>query len=496
MNTSGQSRSQIVKAAEIPALDSGKRRHDLDALRAIAMLLGIFIHAILSFMPYPWAVQDSQQCDALQVVFAAIHGFRMPLFFMLSGFFTAMLWRKRGLRALLLNRSKRILAPLATGMVTIVPLMFAIHGFILLAEHYKQNPNDSWNEIAFGNWALQEESKNLNADDSVGQSKIITHESQDKKLENEHPRNIYRFESAIQQTNYLRQNSMQVSKWKADTLHDSRDVKNANLSEQAAQIVNVLFYVPVFQHLWFLAFLCWLVAGFAVYAYYAERFSFRIPKWLVISPLALFCWVPVTAAMLCFMNQDTFGPDTSLGLLPLPHILLFHAAFFFFGALYFDSDGTGEKLGTRWWILLPVALFGLLPLAMFWMNQPGGMNELQPPSRIGVGVLFNLSQALYAWLMTLGAIGLFHKFFLGKNRVIRYLSDSSYWLYLAHAPLILIGQWLVKDIPVHWFWKFSLITLTTTALLLLSYHYLVRYTLIGTALNGLRVKENQLSSSS
>ncbi|MFM1558046.1 MAG: acyltransferase family protein [Roseibacillus sp.] len=43
----------------------------------------------------------------------AIHGFRLPLFFLVSGFFTAMLWRHRGLKELVKLRSKRILLPLA-----------------------------------------------------------------------------------------------------------------------------------------------------------------------------------------------------------------------------------------------------------------------------------------------------------------------------------------------------------------------------------------------
>ena len=32
------------------------RRYDLDALRATAMLLGIVLHAGLSFTPFPWPV--------------------------------------------------------------------------------------------------------------------------------------------------------------------------------------------------------------------------------------------------------------------------------------------------------------------------------------------------------------------------------------------------------------------------------------------------------
>jgi peptidoglycan/LPS O-acetylase OafA/YrhL len=87
-------------------MSSFDRRHDLDALRAIAMLLGIVLHAALSFAPIAWTVQDSRQSDFYYVLFACIHGFRMPLFFMLSGFFTAMLWRKRGLASLVKHRFK------------------------------------------------------------------------------------------------------------------------------------------------------------------------------------------------------------------------------------------------------------------------------------------------------------------------------------------------------------------------------------------------------
>ncbi|MEL6109891.1 MAG: acyltransferase family protein, partial [Planctomycetota bacterium] len=102
------------------------RRHDLDALRAIAMLLGIVLHAALSFAPIPWAVSDSRQHPFFEVLFAFIHGFRMPLFFLISGFFTAMLWRQRGVVALIQHRAKRIALPLLIGCFSIVPAMWAV----------------------------------------------------------------------------------------------------------------------------------------------------------------------------------------------------------------------------------------------------------------------------------------------------------------------------------------------------------------------------------
>ena len=90
------------------------------------MLLGIVLHAALSFTSIPWVVQDSQQSETYHVLFAFIHGFRMPLFFMLSGFFTAMMWRKRGLASLVKHRFKRIFLPLVIGCLTIVPAMWTV----------------------------------------------------------------------------------------------------------------------------------------------------------------------------------------------------------------------------------------------------------------------------------------------------------------------------------------------------------------------------------
>ena len=102
------------------------RRSDLDALRAVAMLLGIVLHASLSFFPSFWMVADRRQDDGFGVVFSAIHGFRMPLFFVMSGYFSAMLVHKRGRGALIKHRFQRVFLPLLAGMFTIVPLTFGV----------------------------------------------------------------------------------------------------------------------------------------------------------------------------------------------------------------------------------------------------------------------------------------------------------------------------------------------------------------------------------
>ena len=116
-----------------------ERFHELDALRGAAMLLGIVLHAALFLVPDVWPTQDPWLKEVgddspYGLIVAAIHGFRMPVFFLLSGFFTAMLWERRGLREMGRHRLKRIGLSLAAGAVTIVPLnmLFFADDFNLL----------------------------------------------------------------------------------------------------------------------------------------------------------------------------------------------------------------------------------------------------------------------------------------------------------------------------------------------------------------------------
>ena len=102
------------------------RLHHLDALRAFAMLLGIVLHAALSFSDIPWTVNDIHRSGWFTLAFLVIHGFRMPLFFMLSGFLTAMLCQRRGVGGLIAQRRRRLLLPLAISCVTIIPVTWFV----------------------------------------------------------------------------------------------------------------------------------------------------------------------------------------------------------------------------------------------------------------------------------------------------------------------------------------------------------------------------------
>jgi peptidoglycan/LPS O-acetylase OafA/YrhL len=169
----------------------------------------------------------------------------------------------------------------------------------------------------------------------------------------------------------------------------------------------------------------------------------------------------------------------------MPHVLLYYAIFFFFGAMYFDCGDESGQLGRWWWITVPLALAVVFPLGYeLAIGSLGlGIGAIDPEVRRGLAVVL---QVLYVWLMTFGLIGLFRHFFSGESKAMRYISDSSYWLYLVHLPLIFIAQFLVRNWAMPAVVKCILVCFVVSSLLLLSYQLFVRYTPIGTLLNGPR----------
>jgi peptidoglycan/LPS O-acetylase OafA/YrhL len=107
------------------------RLHALDALRGIAMLLGVVLHASVSYMPHRmpdllWAVHDRDSSPLFDWMFWWIHGFRLPLFFVIAGFFAVVVYDSRGPASYLAHRTRRLLLPLLAGAVVVLPLLWAV----------------------------------------------------------------------------------------------------------------------------------------------------------------------------------------------------------------------------------------------------------------------------------------------------------------------------------------------------------------------------------
>lgn len=127
----------------------------LDNLRALAMLLGVFLHAAFAYARPAqtiWLATDSQSSIAVDVAIWFIHLFRMGLFFLLSGYFAKLVIERKGTKQFIWNRCLRILFPFilffpfllaATTVVFVFSLSYLDQprGLMgLIAESAKNNP--------------------------------------------------------------------------------------------------------------------------------------------------------------------------------------------------------------------------------------------------------------------------------------------------------------------------------------------------------------------
>ncbi|MEQ8936847.1 MAG: acyltransferase family protein [Amphiplicatus sp.] len=92
---------------------------DLDAARGMLMALGVVIHTANIYSPGASdVIPDPDGGAAFTYIVEAMHLFRMPAFFLISGFFCAMSLHKYGAGKVLRVRALRLLLPLVTTVLT------------------------------------------------------------------------------------------------------------------------------------------------------------------------------------------------------------------------------------------------------------------------------------------------------------------------------------------------------------------------------------------
>lgn len=380
------------------------RFHALDAARAFALLLGIVLHTTMSFfLPIP--AQDASQSTTLAVTFYVIHIFRMSLFFLIAGFFAHMVFHRRGARAFVKERAKRIVAPMTVGWVVLAPPTIAI----MIWGFTRTFPDGPPEGVAA---------------------------------------------SAVAPEGF-----------------------------------------PL-THLWFLYYLCIfyvlalaLRAGFVALVDRGGAVRARIDALVgvgissYLAPLALAA--PLFAAL--YFNPAWpvwLGiPTPDMGFTPrLPAMVGFGTAFGFGWLMHRQTNPLGVWR-EQWAANLAVAAcLTVLCMALVGPTPSADAFTIEGPP--GSRLVYALSYTVSTWYWVFGLIGAAQRFCPGASPVRRYLADASYWLYLAHLPIVFGLQVLMMDWPLHWTVKFPLIMAITLAVLLASYHYLVRPTFIGEALNG------------
>ena len=263
----------------------------------------------------------------------------------------------------------------------------------------------------------------------------------------------------------------------------------------------------IIAHLWFLYYLLLLYA-----ALMACRLLAGLP-WArsVLRPLgrlravglfgdALYARLPLLLAIAAVCLLILRLGDESKPIWP-PNVpdVLYGALFFFYGyGLHARRELIDRLTGSG----TLVALWCVAAAVYFaHVVQIGVMDEMskQRADKETLETLWLVGNIFYGFaaaFFSLGFVGLFERLLRSSSVWVRWLADSSYWIYIMHLPVVAFltfylahldrGGWLKSLTGFSWSaeLKFLVACAVTGALGVVTYRYLVRYTPFGTMLNG------------
>lgn len=383
--------------------NNSDRIYYMDNLRALAMLLGIFFHASIAYNPMManlWLSADTQHSELLQQIAWFTHLFRMPVFFLIAGFFAMMLLEKRGIKGFLVHRFKRIGLPF---IIFYPVLMISV--------------------IMLVGWAM----------------------------------------SAIEPMTPMLSFFKMMS-----------EMPNAEQPPMST------------MHLWFLfnLMLFCLVIGLMVrmnwhraslFSWLLKPVSLILILPLIMVPALATQWAPHPAAERFYPELWSFG---------------FYGVFFFIGLLIFQKQSILEELKPYALPLLIVSI-GQYFILYQYMPKTIVLEDLAlmmaGPELTIEHLLVAVLEAYIAVFMTIVCLVYGARFLNSRNKVLRYIADGSYWVYIIHLPIIFLIQFHLIEVELGAWTEFWIVSILTLIIGFLSYALLIRWTPVGTLLNGKRV---------
>jgi glucans biosynthesis protein C len=390
-----------VNAPQSPP-SAPERYHALDFVRGVLMLLGLIYHAALIYdsstfqgfeKPYPTS-------ELLRFIAQSSHAFRMPLFFVLAGFFAALLLSRRSTSGFIRNRGARIGVPLVIGWMVLGPLMASGTAFF-------------------------------------GLSHFFTH-----RLALEYAwRMLKSFDY------FLKDNSM---------------------------------------HLWFLYYLLMCYVAFLLIGWLARsvhishftRVNAKINGALFSRWRLLALALPTFALLYVGPAADDSNP---FSFAPEWRWALYFGALFAAGVLLFNAKETIRDVGRIAWLYLMLAFASMfvLDLARDHLREGASFET-------GWRAVSNAAVAVMIWSLFFGSTSLLLRYLNRPIAGVRYVADASYWSYLVHTiPLIWLPGLIAREA-----WapeiKYLMVLLVTTFICFVTYDLFVRWTYLGTVLQGRR----------
>lgn len=346
------------------------------------MLMGVFFHASIAFMHTDifWAVKSPEASIWAELLVRITHGFRMHCFFILSGFFTAMLSTKYNIKDFIVNRWQRIVIPFVVSSFLLLPIL-----------------NYLWYPI--------------NIDKTFGHG-------------------YYSIAAIFQSVMWF---------------------DNQNY----------------FYHLWFLQY---LIAFYLISPLFHLKLSL-MNQGNSIKYFIIFFLVSLSP----YVFSGLWEPEAPYSIIPKLRLIIFYGSFYFFGYWFFFNQKILNSLISRIKLLFSTSILsGIIYLAIFIIDNHFSWNS---------GVLKSFSMVflnLYAWAMSLSLISFFKLKFDKKNKLTRFLVDSSYWVYVMHLPIVVLLQKILQANSLSNFTNFILINLISILVLYSTYYVFGKNTFLGT----------------
>lgn len=187
--------------------------------------------------------------------------------------------------------------------------------------------------------------------------------------------------------------------------------------------------------------------------------------------LRLIVFTALTIGILLYMDKSWVSTSTSF--VPDLNTFIFYFFFYMFGWVLFKSKSLLSSFKKYDY------LFTFAALVIFTWYFFVDLSDMALWVKL-------IIRSLCCWLFLFGITGLFIRFGSNHSATMRYVSDSSYWVYLLHLPFTVILPGLIADWNIPAAYKFLFVVSVTTVICFVTYHYFVRSTFIGEFLNGRR----------